>query len=55
MSGSRQLSGPGGTQISCRGWQQEAALRMLMSNLGSGRATGRTRSASTRVIRLRRS
>jgi urocanate hydratase len=24
---------PRGTQISCRGWQQEAALRMLMNNL----------------------
>jgi len=22
-----------GTQISCKGWQQEAALRMLMNNL----------------------
>src|SRR3981189_2151295 len=25
--------GPRGTQISCKGWQQEAALRMLMNNL----------------------
>src|SRR5512141_1835748 len=24
---------PRGTDISCRGWQQEAALRMLMNNL----------------------
>src|SRR3981081_4336737 len=24
---------PRGTQISCKGWQQEAALRMLMNNL----------------------
>src|ERR1039458_3452855 len=24
---------PGGTSISCKGWQQEAALRMLMNNL----------------------
>src|SRR5499427_1953735 len=24
---------PRGTQLSCRGWQQEAALRMLMNNL----------------------
>ena len=24
---------PRGTEISCRGWQQEAALRMLMNNL----------------------
>src|ERR1700719_5077504 len=25
--------GAGGTEISCKGWQQEAALRMLMNNL----------------------
>ena len=24
---------PRGTQLSCKGWQQEAALRMLMNNL----------------------
>jgi urocanate hydratase len=24
---------PRGAQISCKGWQQEAALRMLMNNL----------------------
>src|SRR5579863_6589790 len=24
---------PRGTQLSCRGWQQEAALRMLLNNL----------------------
>src|SRR5512133_878922 len=24
---------PRGTRISCKGWQQEAALRMLMNNL----------------------
>jgi hypothetical protein len=24
---------PRGTQITCKGWQQEAALRMLMNNL----------------------
>ena len=27
------LRAPRGTQISCKGWQQEAALRMLMNNL----------------------
>ncbi len=27
------IRAPRGTQISCRGWQQEAALRMLMNNL----------------------
>ena len=32
-SGSRVVRAPRGTQISCKGWQQEAALRMLMNNL----------------------
>ncbi|HEV2222565.1 MAG TPA: hypothetical protein VGR84_06145, partial [Candidatus Acidoferrales bacterium] len=27
------MRAPRGTQISCKGWQQEAALRMLMNNL----------------------
>jgi urocanate hydratase len=27
------VKAPRGTQISCRGWQQEAAMRMLMNNL----------------------
>ena len=30
---SRVVRAPRGTEISCRGWQQEAALRMLMNNL----------------------
>ncbi|HEY3257326.1 MAG TPA: urocanate hydratase [Gemmatimonadaceae bacterium] len=29
----RTVRSPRGSQISCRGWQQEAALRMLMNNL----------------------
>jgi urocanate hydratase len=29
----RTIRAPRGTEISCRGWQQEAALRMLMNNL----------------------
>ncbi len=29
----RVIRAPRGTQLSCRGWQQEAALRMLMNNL----------------------
>ncbi|MGZ5025108.1 MAG: hypothetical protein ACXWBS_09605, partial [Chthoniobacterales bacterium] len=33
MSGKRSIRAPRGTQISCKGWQQEAALRMLMNNL----------------------
>jgi urocanate hydratase len=33
MSGPREVRAPVGTEISCRGWQQEAAMRMLMNNL----------------------
>src|SRR5260221_14766917 len=29
----RTIRAPRGTEISCQGWQQEAALRMLMNNL----------------------
>jgi urocanate hydratase len=29
----RTIRAPRGTKLSCRGWQQEAALRMLMNNL----------------------
>src|ERR687896_661991 len=32
-SGPRTIRAPRGTEISCKGWQQEAALRMLMNNL----------------------
>ena len=32
-SGARPVRAPRGTVISCKGWQQEAALRMLMNNL----------------------
>ncbi len=32
-SGPREVRAPRGSTISCRGWQQEAALRMLMNNL----------------------
>src|SRR5687768_10434410 len=31
--GTRVIRAPRGSTISCRGWQQEAALRMLMNNL----------------------
>jgi urocanate hydratase len=31
--GARVVRAPRGTEISCKGWQQEAALRMLMNNL----------------------
>jgi urocanate hydratase len=30
---SREIRAPRGTTLSCKGWQQEAALRMLMNNL----------------------
>ena len=33
MSGPRPVRAPRGPELSCRGWPQEAALRMLMNNL----------------------
>ena len=33
MSGKRIIHAPHGREMSCRGWHQEAALRMLMNNL----------------------
>ena len=33
MSGPRPVAAPRGTELSCRGWLQEAALRCLMNNL----------------------
>ena len=33
LPGARPVRAPRGTAISCRGWQQEAVLRMLMNNL----------------------
>jgi urocanate hydratase len=32
-AGARPVRAPRGTALSCKGWQQEAALRMLMNNL----------------------
>lgn len=32
-AGPRKVRAPRGSEISCRGWQQEAALRMIMNNL----------------------
>ncbi|MBI3193962.1 MAG: hypothetical protein HYZ34_05755, partial [Ignavibacteriae bacterium] len=29
----RTITSPRGTQLNCKGWVQEAALRMLMNNL----------------------
>jgi urocanate hydratase len=36
MSGSRIVRAPRGREMSCKGWHQEAALRMLMNNLDPG-------------------
>src|SRR6202163_3634472 len=36
----RTIRAPRGTEISCKGWQQEAALRMLMNNLDPDVAEG---------------
>src|SRR5499425_566698 len=33
MSGPRPVRAPRGASLTCRGWPQEAALRMLMNNL----------------------
>ncbi len=33
MSGPRPVRAPRGATLTCRGWQQEAAMRMLMNNL----------------------
>ncbi|HEX8132360.1 MAG TPA: urocanate hydratase, partial [Actinomycetes bacterium] len=33
MEGARLVRAPRGSELSCRGWQQEAALRMLCNNL----------------------
>jgi urocanate hydratase len=32
-TGPREVRAPRGTKLSCKGWQQEAAMRMLMNNL----------------------
>ena len=33
MSGPREVRAPRGSELSCKGWGQEAAMRMLMNNL----------------------
>ena len=33
MAGSREVRAPRGTELVCKGWGQEAAMRMLMNNL----------------------
>src|SRR2546421_8753994 len=33
MSGKRAIHAPRGSERSCKGWHQEAAMRMLMNNL----------------------
>src|SRR5438094_5004911 len=67
--GPRTVRAPRGTTISCKGWQQEAALRMLMNNLdpevaerpddlvvygGSGRAARSWAAFEAIVAELRR-
>ena len=32
-AGARTVRAPRGTALSCKGWEQEAALRMLMNTL----------------------
>src|SRR5262249_62014979 len=64
-SGPRPVRAPRGTDLSCRDWPQEAAMRMLMNNLdpevaehpdqlivygGSGRAA-RSRGAFDAIVR----
>ncbi|MBO0824575.1 MAG: urocanate hydratase [Actinobacteria bacterium] len=68
MAGARPVRAPRGTSLSCRGWPQEAALRMLMNNLdpevaehpdqlivygGSGRAARSWKAFDTIVACLR--
>ena len=33
LPGARPVRAPRGNELTCKGWQQEAALRMLMNNL----------------------
>jgi urocanate hydratase len=69
LPGARPVRAPRGTEISCRGWQQEAVLRMLMNNLdpevaenpdalvvygGTGRAVRSWAAFDTIVRELRR-
>jgi urocanate hydratase len=69
QTGARTVRAPRGLELSCRGWQQEAALRMLMNNLdpevaerpdelvvygGSGKAARDWRSFDAIVDALRR-
>ncbi|MFL5423377.1 MAG: urocanate hydratase [Myxococcales bacterium] len=69
VAGPREVRAPRGNQLSCRGWQQEAALRMLMNNLdpevaerpqdlvvygGSGRAARSWEAFDAIVATLRR-
>ncbi len=65
----REVRAPRGTQLACRTWQTEAAMRMLMNNLdpdvaehpdalvvygGSGRAARNWEAFETLVSTLRR-
>ena len=54
-SGPRHVRAPRGTELSCLGWEQEAALRMLMNNLDpeGGRTPGRSRSSMAGTVAQR--
>ena len=62
MTGARKVTAPRGTTLRCKGWAQEAALRMLMNNLDpevAERPRGpgglrRHRQGGARLARLRR-
>jgi hypothetical protein len=41
------LKAPRGTELTCKGWQQEAAMRMLMNNLDEEVASVRRTWSST--------
>ena len=59
---SRHIAAPTGTEISCKSWTTEAAMRMLMNNLDPGRRRGargagrlwRHRPGGARLGKLRR-
>src|SRR3954464_1013469 len=68
-TGARPVRAPRGTDLTCRGWEQEAALRMLMNNLdpevaedpdhlvvygGSGKAARTWEAFNTIVATLRK-
>ena len=53
-AGPRPVRAPRGTALSCRGWPQEAAMRMLMNNLDPEVAEHPTSSSCTAAPGARR-